>query len=93
MAKDHSGGKLHHMALGIIVFMVGAGVFVGGWTYFLNYKGDGSDDVRWGTVALPYVIFLLLGSNRPLYRVFVCLLGVSLMAGGVLEALGKLRCR
>jgi len=81
------------MGLGIIIFMVGAVVFVEGWTYFLNYEGDGSDDVRWGTEALPYVIFLLLGSNRPLYRVFVCLLGASLMAGGVLEALGKLGCQ
>jgi hypothetical protein len=80
------------MGLGIIIFIVGAVVFVGGWTYFLNYKGDGGDDVRWGMEGLPYVIFLLLGSNRPVYRVFVCLLGVSLMAGGVLEALGKLGC-
>jgi hypothetical protein len=78
------------MGLGIIIFIVGAVVFVGGWTYFLNYKGDGSDDVRWGIEGLPYVIFLLLGSNRPVYRVFVCLLGVSLMAGGRFGGIRKI---
>jgi uncharacterized membrane protein HdeD (DUF308 family) len=83
----------NNMGTAILFFVVGIILVVGGWTYIFNYRGDGSDDVRWGTEALPYVIFRLMGSNRELFRILVCLLGIFLIFGGVMEAFGWWGCK
>jgi hypothetical protein len=77
------------MGLEILSLIVGTILFVGGWTYFLNYDPQ-DEHVSWQLESIPYVLFLILGKNRQLFRIVVCAAGLILMFYGGSGILGAI---
>jgi len=69
------------MGLYIVSFIVGGILFVGGYTYFINFDPD-EEHISWRLEAIPYILFLILGKNQKIFRVFVCFWGILLIIYG-----------
>ena len=69
------------MKFDVATFIVGIIAFVGGWTYFINYDPEG-ERISWQLESIPYVLFLILGKNRQLFRIVICTTGLLLMISG-----------